>query len=157
MGGIIRAKKIFKANIIGSESWVPTKVYVGDIIEMKKKMRVIHQSMLKNKSLLKEAKQIASMLQKHQETSPLSESQTVQLDQALTEIPYYEEEIEYEQEQEDSIKEEIETRKDAKLEVMKTLFPGSDLHIFDGLLTPGDPEQHTGFQCKNGLIIKYQI
>ncbi len=157
MGGSIRAKQLIKANIIGSESWVDTKVHVGDITELKKKSRKIQQSLLRNKNRLKEAHDIVELLEKRAETNPLSSEQEEQLKKAQEEVPFLEDEIEYEENLKETVEQEIEAQKDARLEVAKTVYPGTDIHIYDATLYPQSSESVVGFRAKNGLVMKYQL
>lgn len=157
VGGIASAKNSIRANTIGSESWVPTKIHVGDVSERKKRLRSLNQQIGKHLSELKEAKQIVKLLQERQQDQSLTEAQSEQLETAQENVVQLEEDIEYEREEEEAIKEEIESQKDAKLEILKTLYPHVDLYIFEGYYLPPEAEHRTGFCCKEGLVVRFSL
>lgn len=157
VGGIAKAKTFIKANTIGSESWVPTKIHIGDVSEKKKRLRALNQQIGKQLSDLKEAKQIVKLLQERQMTQDLSDAQMEQLEAAQERAVQLEEDIEYDREEEDTLKDEIESQKDARLEVYKTLHPHVDLYIFEGYYLPPSSESRTGFRCREGLIVRFSL
>lgn len=157
VGGMAKARTLIRTNTIGSESWIPTKIHVGDVSEKKKRLRSLNQQIGKQLSDLKEAKQIVKLLQERQQTQELTEAQEEQLETAIEKISQVEEDIEYDREEEDTLKKDIDDQKDAKLEVIKTLHPHVDLYIFEGYYLPPSAENRTGFRCKEGLIVRYSL
>lgn len=157
VGGVAKAKNLIRINIVGSESWVPTKIHVGDVSEKKKRLRALNQQIGKQMSELKEAQQIVSLLQERQQTHDLNEGQEEQLNFANDKIEKIEEDIEYDREEEDEIRQEIEAQQEAKLEIIKVLHPHVDLYIFEGYYLPPTAENRTGFRCKEGLIVRYSL
>ncbi|SCA63416.1 hypothetical protein SCG7109_AO_00110 [Chlamydiales bacterium SCGC AG-110-M15] len=157
VGGVARARSLIRMNIVGSESWVPTKVHVGDVSEKKKRLRSLNQQIGKQVSELKEAQQILNLLKERQETHDLTVGQEEQLNFAMDKIEKIEEDIEYDREEEQEIRKEIEAQEDAKLEIIKTLYPHVDLYIFEGYYLPPTAENRTGFKCKEGLIVRYSL
>ena len=157
VGGVARARNMICANTIGSESWVPTKIHVGDVSDKKRRLRKLNQQIAKELSDLKEAKHIVQLLQERQNTQELTDAQAEQLEQAQEKIAQLEEDIEYDREEEEGLKMDIDSQKDAKLEVSTMLYPHVDLYIFEGYYLPPAPEQRTGFRCKEGLITRYSL
>ncbi|MFT4553816.1 MAG: hypothetical protein ACI9S8_002458 [Chlamydiales bacterium] len=157
VGGIAKARTFIKANTIGSESWVPTKIHIGDVSDRKKRLRALNQQIGKQLSDLKEAKQIVKLLQERQMTQDLSDAQLEQLEAAQERAVQLEEDIEYDREEEDALKDEIESQKDAYLEVYKTLHPHVDLYIYEGYYLPPSSESRTGFRCREGLIVRFSL
>lgn len=157
VGGVAKAKDYIRANTIGSESWVPTKIHIGDVSDKKKRLRTLNQQIGKQLSDLKEAKQIVKLLQDRAQTQELSEAQVEQLENAQEKVAQLEEDIEYDREEEEIIQEEVDEQKDAYLEIIKTLYPHVDLYIFEGYYLPPEPETRTGFRCREGLIVRYSL
>ena len=161
LGGETRAKYKIKANTIGSESWVPTKIHVGDVKDLKKKLRALQQNLITDTGKLKESKQVVEILEQRKKVGPLNNGQIVQLKKSLDVIPILEEKVAFVNEDEALLKKEIQERKDAKLEILKTLHPQVDIYIFEGYFIPNSAESLTGFYCSNGdikrlaLLIKY--
>jgi uncharacterized protein len=157
VGGVMSARKTIRANVIGSESWVPTKVHVGDVSEKKKLLRLLNQQMGKLVIELKEAKQIVKILQERTQTHKLTETQDEQFSQAQNKITVVEEELEYNRAEEGEIKKDMEAQADACLDVIKILYPHVDLYIYEGYYLPPTVENRTGFRCKEGLIVRYPL
>lgn len=157
IGGEVRVKRLLKANTIGSESCVPTKLFVGDVSELKRRLRTLHQQITKQTGELKSLKQVLTILKSRKNLSALTESQEKQFNSAYQEILLIERSIETAQDEEAKINEDIESRRQARLEILKTLHPQCDVHIFEGFFIPDTPEQRTGFRCVDGEITRYPL
>ena len=96
-------------------------------------------------------------MQERQQTHGLSEAQQEQLSTTLERISGLEADLQYDREEEEELKKVIDSQKEARLEVVKTLYPQVDLFIFEGYYLPPNPESRTGFRCKEGLIIRYTL
>jgi len=157
VGGIATAKYLIKANTIGSESWVSTKIHVGDVTELNKYLKDVRSRLITQKAQLEEGKEAIALLSKRAESNPLSESQEQQLASMQEQIPLLTEDIKYDEEEEKKIIKEIKDQTEAKLEVSKTLYPHVDLNIFEGYFLPTEEENNTGFRCKEGLVVSYPL
>lgn len=157
LGGEAHGKKLIKANVIGSEGGVPTKIHAGDVTEKKQQLRNLQKKSTQNQSKCKELEQLVKILKARQKTQELSTSQMTQLKKAEGEIPTFQEKIDELKEESALLRTEIEDSKPAKLEVLKILHPQVDVRIFEGRLIPETQEQFTGFRCKDGLIHRYPL
>jgi uncharacterized protein (DUF342 family) len=157
LGGEIYAKQLVSANSIGSSNWTPTKIHVGDVTELKQQLRVFRQKSSNLGDRLKEAKEIVTLLEQHQERAELSRIQKKQLMKAERQIPELEETLSFSQEQEEHIKEEIKIQRTARLEIHKDLFPQVDIFIFEGHMVPQKIETYTGFRYREGRIQRFSI
>lgn len=157
IGGEVSAKELVRANTIGSENWVPTKIHVGDVGDLKTRLRVLRQKLASRAEKLNEAKEISAILQQRNKDARLSEGQQAQLDRADADIPSLEEALQYGFEEEGQLKEEIDKRKPARLEVLKELFPQVDVYIYEGHMVPQMQEKHTGFRCRDGVLKRYSL
>lgn len=157
VGGSLSAKHLIKANTIGSERWVSTTVRVGDVSDLKSKLRGLKQSADKVRSKLREVEQIAMILEARKKGNRLTDSQEKELLQVQDEIPSLEDRLEVIAEEEEFINAEIKKRKSGRLEILKTMHPQSDVFIFDGHFMPETAENYTGFRCKEGEIVRYTI
>lgn len=157
LGGNVKARQFLKANTLGSENWVSTKIRVGDVSELKTRLRRLQQKMAQATGQLKEARQIAAILRARKERGSLTQTQGVQLSRTNEEIPKLEDQIQFDKEEEMGVKEEMKSRRGAQLEVLKTVHPQVDIYCFEAHFVPQTPEQHTGFRCKDGQIRRYPL
>ncbi len=157
IGGETIATHLVKINTLGSDRGVPTKVHVGDVSELKKRLRTIHQRMMKYSRSLKETKQVISILESKRESGELNESQKKQYKRTSQELMDFEDNLQFATEEEGKIKAEINDRRRAQLEILKELHREVDIHIFEGYFVPTSKEQYTGFRCKKGTITRYSL
>lgn len=157
VGGETHASHAVYANIIGSDSWVATEVHIGDVTEIKNKVRMLSQRINETEELIKETKRIISMLKTLQSSHELTEMQTQQLSDSVERLKALKKDLDRDMAERVRLKEEIENCKKAKLEVQNTLHPQVSLYIFDGYFLPKKPEERTGFICKENLIKRYPI
>lgn len=157
IGGRVSAKYLIRVNTIGSASGVATDIRAGDVTELKKRLRALTQRMTKNAAKLKEAKQIAKILEQRGVNGELTHSQREQLERAQEEIPELEESLAYGEDQEEYVKQEMAEREKARIEVNKTLHSSVDLRIFEAYMVPEASEQRSGYRCVNGEITRYPL
>lgn len=158
MGGVIEAKKFLQANTIGSENWVLTKVYVGDVSVLKEKRQKVSQQLRRSNSRLAEIKEIIEILSaKKKKLGKLDESQSGFLQNSLNEQPELERSIVVYEEELKELDKEILERRDAKLEVLNTVYPQVDIRLYKAEFTPQTPEPRTGFYCMEDHITRYTI
>ena len=157
VGGVARAKKFVRAQKIGSENWIKTEVFVGDATQLQRFLSNVNQRLSKQRADLEDLRNSLKMLKLREENGSLTESQQEQISSYENNIKELEEDIEIDIEEEKRVRTEIEERKTARLEVIDTLYPQVDIHIFKGYFLPNENQKHTGFQCKNGLVVPYTI
>jgi len=157
IGGEVHCKSLLRANTIGSESCVPTKLHIGDVTEPKQKLRGLTQKTRVTAAKLKETEEIVEILSKKAEHDDLDSLQQGQLDKAKQEVPDLNDYLKYCEEQEESLKQEIQERRPAKLEILDTLHPHIDIFLFEGHLIPHSAEKHTGFSYRKGSIQRYPL
>lgn len=157
LGGETHAKELLRVNTIGSESGVATKIHVGDVTQLKQRLRILRQKLMMQEGKLKEAEEIAHILSEREKDSSLSESQEEQLQRARNDIPTLEDALTFAQEEEEAIRAEIIARKPARLEVLKDLFPQVDVFLFEAHMVPESTEKYSGFHCKDGNVKRYAL
>jgi uncharacterized protein (DUF342 family) len=157
IGGEIRANNLVRANIIGSPSWVATKIYVGDVSEMKTHLKGSRQKKEKIKNKLQEAEQVVKILQGKKSDGTLTKGQEKQLGKTLQEIPALKDEFNYLEQEENELKTIIQSRKSARLEIVNIMHPQVDVSVFEGKMIPNTAEQFTGFLCKDGRLARYSL
>ncbi len=157
IGGKTIATHLVRANSIGSDRGVPTKVYVGDVSELKTRLRTLHQRMMKSSRQLKEAKQVLSILETKKEKPGLTDNQQKQYTRVQNELMDLEDNLQFSAGEETKIKEAINDRRRARLEITKELFREVDVHIFEGYFVPTSKENYTGFRCKSGIVTRYSL
>lgn len=157
VGGHTEATERVRANTIGSESWVPTKIHIGDVSDMKKRLRSLRQLISQQSTALQEAEAVIRILEKRKTQKPLVDAQIRQLEGAQNEVQKYREALEYAQEEEEELRSQIEKCRPARLEILKELHPQVDVFIFEGHMIPTNTEQYTGFRCKDGRIQRYAL
>lgn len=157
VGGEVSANQMIRANTIGSERWVRTKVAVGDVTEVKKRQRSLQQKGSQLNSQLREAQQIHDILTNKAKNTELTVSQKTQLERVKQEIPEIQEKLQDMAEEEERNKKLIEARRKAKLEVIKNLHPQVEVNIFDATFTPRSAEKYSGFKARAGEIQRYSL
>ena len=157
IGGALIAKQSVRVNVLGSENGVKTLVHVGDVAELKKKLRTLMQKLNLLANQLKETQQILAILETKKQRTKLSAGQEEQLQKVLQEIPGLEDAIQFGQQEEGVIRGEIQKQKSARLEVIKTLYAQVDIHCFEAYYIPPTKEAYVGFKCQDGEIKRYQL
>jgi uncharacterized protein (DUF342 family) len=157
MGGVTSARLLIEANMVGSESWVDTKLYVGDVREMKKRLNNMRQKCYENKETLQNNVGVIKLLQKRQEKSPLSEPQQMQLNFLLEKNQELEQDIEYYTKEQEKITVDIEKRKDAKLKIVKKIFPKVDIYLYDTYCQTEQEENALLYAAREGLITRLPL
>ncbi len=157
IGGKVEATHLIRANSIGSERGVPTLILVGDVTDLKKRLRTLHQRVMKDTRLLKEANQVLNILNSKAEEGQLSDSQKQQHQRTTAEVEDLGDSIEFAREEEEKLKKEIDLRRGARLEVMKDVHREVDIRIFEGVFIPTSKEQFTGFLCRKGRVQRYTL
>ncbi|MDF2550116.1 MAG: polymerase [Chlamydiales bacterium] len=157
IGGELIAKQLIRVNILGSENGVKTKVHVGDVTELKKRLRTLMQKLNLLANQLKETQQILAILETKKQRSKLSAGQEEQLQKVLQEIPGLEDAIQFGQQDENLVRAEIQKQKSARLEILKTLHAQVDIYCFEAYYIPPTKEAYVGFKCQDGEIKRYQL
>lgn len=157
VGGTTHANRTLKANTIGSESWVSTDIHVGDVTELKSKIRILTQRVMETEDLIKETRKVISMLKILKQNGQLTPVQEEQLEENTQKLVVLQKDIDRDSKEKDRIKEEVEKCKSALLEVHKTLFPQVSIYIFDGFFMPKKEEEHMGMVCRNNLIKNFPL
>ena len=158
IGGVIEATNLIRVNSIGSERGIATEVHVGDVSELKKRLRTLHQQIMTKAEQLKETKQVHKILDiKLQDGVELTEGQQRQYERLKQEIVDVEDGIEFAREEEEKIKKRIDERKGARLEILKDMFKEVELFIFDSRTVIANTEHYTGFHCPKGTIKRYSL
>lgn len=157
VGGVTQATEIIRANTIGSESWVPTHIHVGDVTELKQRLRALRQIIAQESAKQKESNEVTRILNRRLKSGPLSPAQEEQLARAMDDINRAEEALEYSHEEEAELKTEITSRKSARLEILKELYPQVDVFIYEGHMVPEGTEKYSGFRCKDGRVQRYSL
>lgn len=153
VGGEVFANHLIRVNTIGSENWVQTKVHSGDVTELKKLLYNIRKRMADQQDKLKELQATVKLLKAKEQTSELTETQTNQLEGAIGNIPTLKDNIEYDQDEETKIVAEMERMRNAKIEVIKTIYPHCDLYIYDSYLLTSEEEHYKKFTCRESVIL----
>lgn len=157
IGGVCDATYIIRANLIGSDRGVQTHVRVGDVTELKARLRKTQQRSTRQEAELKEAQQVFKILSRRQREHGLTASQEEQLERTKATVPQLQEALQFAHDEEATIKEEIKQRKNGRLEVLKTLYPQVDVNIFEAKLVPRTAEQYTGLRCSHGAVKRYSL
>lgn len=157
LGGSTKARHLIRANVIGSENEASTKVYVGEVIALSRQLRKLRQRIAEREKKLAELKRFRNILENIQEKRPLNDAQSSQLQECSQEIRDLEDDMTYECQQRDTLTEEMQLRKDAKLEAIKIIYPHVDVNIYDGYFLPAKEFQHCGFKCSESQIIQYPL
>lgn len=157
LGGVTQAKDLVRANTIGSESWVPTRVHVGDVTDKKKRLRTLRQKSSSLRDKLKEAMEVIRILEPREQEGNLNAMQQQQLAKAQEELREYQEAAAYAEEEENQLKEEICSRRSARFEILKELYPQVDVFIYESHMVPTTVEKFSGFRCKDGRIQRYSL
>ncbi len=157
VGGEARAKKLVRINVIGSPSWVATKIHVGNITPLSNELQGHSSNILTCQNQIKAAKQISTILKQRKVAEPLTEAQAEQLKSSEELLTSLADQLQTRQSEIDRIKAEIATCEGGKLEVLKTLYPQVDVYIYNAYLLPTSKESFTGFICKNDMIIRYPL
>jgi len=157
IGGETHVKNVLLVKTVGSESSVPTKLHIGDVSQIKNRLRSLTQKGRDTAMKLKEAKEVINILSYRSESEELDIIEQQQLERAQKEIPNLEDYIKYCQEQKEILEKEIEERRPARLEVLETLYSHVDIFLFEGHFIPQSPEKHTGFHYKKGRVQRYSL
>jgi uncharacterized protein len=154
VGGIAHAKNLIRSRVIGSSSWIQTKIHVGDISSLQKKQRVLTQYINDNESRLKQLKDSIKILELQQNSTQAEQKEVEKLKIQMNTLK---EELTNDCDEKNNIELEINQRKDARLEILDTLYPKVDLQIFKGYLLPNEKQTHTGFYWRNGIVTNFNI
>jgi uncharacterized protein (DUF342 family) len=157
IGGRVEANQFIRVNTIGSDRGVPTQILVGDVTELKKRLRTLNQKLTQSQSHLKEASQVLSILNTKQQAGELSESQQQQFDRTSDEVADLEDILDFSRREEDTLKTEIDNRRGARLEILKDIYREVDIRIFEGYFVPPTKESYTGFLCRKGRVQRYSL
>ncbi|SCA58412.1 hypothetical protein AB751O23_AB_00160 [Chlamydiales bacterium SCGC AB-751-O23] len=157
VGGTTFANRTLKVNTIGSESWITTEVHVGDVTELKSKVRILTQRTMETEDLIKETRKVISMLKILQQNGQLNDMQNAQLEENSSKLEVLQKDLERDSKEKEKLKVDIEKCKKALLEVNKTLYPQVSVYIFDSFFMPKKEEEHLGMICRNSLIKRFPL
>lgn len=157
MGGETQAKKCVKANVIGSENWVDTRVMAGDVQEFRKKILNLQNKISDKKAELEDKEGVIKLLERRKAASSLSENQQLQLEELLEKVEMINEDISFYEGEISQLLSEIETRKDAYIHILKKVYPKVDMKVYDAYVRIDTEELSTGFSCLDGAIKRYPL
>ena len=154
VGGVAQAKNLIRSRVIGSSSWIQTKIHVGDISSLQKKQRVVTQYINDHESRLKQLNESIKILSLKQNST---QSEQEEIENLKAQLNTVKEELTSDCDEKNTIELEMIQRKDARLEILDTLYPKVDLQIFKGYLLPNEKQTHTGFYWRNGIVTNFKI
>ncbi len=154
VGGSIFADKLIRANIVGSANWVKTKVYAGYIQEEIKKIKRLKREVRQIKSEIENDQSSIGILHRIEKKKNLSEEQKEELVKLQEKIEDAEETNLMYKKDIEQLDKRVEDLKDARIEVIKRIYPQVDLYIYNGYLVPSEEDAYTAFVCKDRRIDK---
>lgn len=157
VGGTVFANRTLKVNTVGSESWVATEIHVGDVTELKSKIRILTQRVMETEDLIKETRKVISMLKILQQNGQLNDVQNTQLEENTAKLEVLQKDLERDSKEKEKLKVDVDKCQKALLEVNQTLYPQVSIYIFDSFFMPKKEEEHVGMICKNSLIKRFPL
>ncbi|MBN4067074.1 DUF342 domain-containing protein [Simkania negevensis] len=157
VGGEAKVKHIMRVNVAGSDSWVLTKIHVGDVSAIVKRLHHLQQRNKQNNRQMEASIKILNLLQYREKSASLSEAQKKQQRKVQSVIEDLQSELEFDTGEEREVVAKVQECQGARFEVYKTLYPHVDIYIYKGYLQPVAEENAIGFLCKEQLITRYPL